>query len=151
MSFVDPTKPNLADFITFCQSQGVVENFLPIGSDYYVWAFDFAYAIVNTVPQMPVGLYIIAVYNLGMNQLLFIAQDQLGQTFFADARKTFGLMSLIVGGVSSSFDNGTGQSLIVQDFMKNLTYSDLDAQKTPWGRAYLGYAQTYGPNVMDVS
>lgn len=151
MTFVDPTTPNLADFITFCQAQGVTTTILPADSDYYAWAFDYANDIVTTVPQMPPGLYVMAVYNLGLHHLLTIAQDQPGQTFFADARTQFKLMSFVIGGVQSSSDEATSQTLVAPEFMKNLTYSDIDMQKTPWGRQYLAYAQTWGPTVFGVS
>ena len=151
MAFVNPTYPNLPDFVTFCQAQGVTTAILPANSDYYTWAFNYADDIVVTVPQVPYGLYVIAVYNLGLHHLLTIAQDQVGQTFFTSARTQFSLMSFVVGGVASSSDEATSQTLVVPEFMKNLTYSDIDVQKTPWGRQYLGYAQSYGPTVVDVS
>ena len=151
MAFVNPFTPNQADFITFCQGQGVTALILPVNSDYYTWAFDYALDVTNTVPQMPQGLYVIAVYNLGLHHLLTIAQDQAGETFFTSARTQFSLMSFVVGGVASSSDEATSQTLVVPEFMKNLTYSDIDVQKTPWGRQYLGYAQSYGPTVVDVS
>jgi len=151
MAFVNPTYPNLPDFVTFCQAQGVTTAILPANSDYYTWAFNYADDIVVTVPQVPYGLYVIAVYNLGLHHLLTIAQDQVGQTFFTSARTQFSLMSFVVGGVASSSDEATNQTLVVPEFMKNLTYSDIDVQKTPWGRQYLGYAQSYGPTVVDVS
>lgn len=151
MAFVNPTYPNLPDFVTFCQAQGVATAILPANSDYYTWAFNYADDIVVTVPQVPYGLYVIAVYNLGLHHLLTIAQDQVGQTFFTSARTQFSLMSFVVGGVASSSDEATSQTLVVPEFMKNITYSDIDVQKTPWGRQYLGYAQSYGPTVVDVS
>lgn len=224
MAFVDPTTPNLADFITFCQAQGVVAGYLDPASPYFVWALTHAEDITILVPQMPAAEYVIAVYNLGMHWLVSNAQDVsglaitslawsngavivtpavalsfpvgqaisvviggalplayngsysaqvissttfaygleanpgiatstgvFGLQFFASLRKQFNLLSLVAGPVESSQDQGTGQKLLVPDFFKNLTFSDLDAMKTPWGQRYLAYAQQYGPNIVDVS
>jgi len=224
MAFTNPTTPNLADFITFCQAQGVVAGYLDPLSPYFSWAFTHALDITISVPQMPSAEYVLAVYNLGMHWLVSTAQDVsglviaslawgngavivtpavalafpvgqglpvviggalplayngcysaqvisgtqfayaleanpgnatlpgvFGLQFFANLRKQFNLLSLVAGPVQSSHDASTGQTLVVPDFFKNLTFADLDLMKTPWGQRYLAYAQQYGPNIVDVS
>ena len=224
MAFANPSYPNQPDFITFCQNQGVTTTYLPTASDYYTWSFDYAYDIVYSVPEIPQGLYVIAVYNLGMHHLLTIAQDttglaltsltwaggqvtatttaalaaSVGETitvaisgsvplgyngtytavvtgantfvyelptdpgtvtqvgtygivFFSAQRKAYQLLSMVAGPIQSSSDESTSQSIAVSDMFKNLTFSDIDFMKTPWGRQYLSYAQTYGPTVVGVS
>jgi hypothetical protein len=46
--------------------------------------------------------------------------------------------------VSSSADVSTSESLLVPDAAKGFQFADLQYLKTPYGRAYLGYAQRYG-------
>lgn len=223
MAFANPTYPNLADFITFCQTQGVEVGFLPVTSDYYQWALTYAENIVVDVPQIPDIQYVIAVYNLGFHWLIGHAPDvtaantslvwasgvvtvtttaalglTIGETFpvsitgavpiayngsytgtvtgastftyplatdpgaettagnytlsfFADLRKQYKLLSFVPGVTSSSSDQGTSQSWEISEFFKNATLSTLDLLKTPWGRAYLEYAQAYGPSEVGFS
>ncbi|MDR3445975.1 hypothetical protein [Dyella sp.] len=75
MAFVDPVVPNLADFITFCQAQGVSAAYLPPSSDYYQWALDHAVNTVYTVTCIPAAEYVIACYNFGMHWLVCNAPD----------------------------------------------------------------------------
>ena len=151
MAFVTPGIPNLTDFTTFVYGQGVTVAQLPSTSVYLTYAFNKAFAIVPTVPQMDATLYTLAVYYYGMHRLLEIAQDQVGQTFFTKGRQTYGLLNLVIGPVISSSDNGTSQSLAQPDFLSGLQMGDLSLIKTFWGREYLDYAMTYGPNIVGVS
>lgn len=152
MSFIDPTTPNLADFTTFVLNQGVPSGDLPTGSPYLEWAFTYADDVALVPPaSMPSILYVIAVYNLGMHHLLMIGQDQTGYTFFSDSRTSFGLMSFSAGVVSSSADQGTSTTLTVGKWMDDLPLQALGLLKTPWGRAYLEYAQMYGPTIVECS
>ena len=151
MSFIDPTTPNLADFITFCQNQGVTTTILPVNSDYFQWAFTYADDVTLYAVNISSILYVIAVYNLGMHHLVTISQDQTGQTFFTEQRKAYNLLSFVSGVIEASEDQGTSNNFAVPEGLSNLTLSALDVIKTPWGRAYLSYAQQYGPNVIDVT
>lgn len=121
-------------------------------SSYLAWAFNVAMDVALVPPPgMPALIYVLAVYNLGMHQLLKIGQDQSGQTFFADQRKAFGLLSFKAGPVASSADQSTSETLVTADFIKGLMMQGLDQLNTPWGREYLAYAQSYGPNIFGVS
>ncbi|HEF4835462.1 TPA: hypothetical protein SAO52_000138 [Burkholderia vietnamiensis] len=152
MAFVDPTQPNLADFTTFVYNQGVPQADLPTDSQYLQWAYTMALNLALMPPcSVPPIVYVLAVYNLGMHRLLKVAQDTPSSTFFSKQREAFKLMAFVGGIVQSSADNGTSNSLVAPDFMKNLTMQDLDLLKTPWGREYLAYAQQYGPDVVGVS
>jgi hypothetical protein len=42
MAFANPTTPNLEDFQTFCQEQGVNTTVLAPSSDYFQWALTLA-------------------------------------------------------------------------------------------------------------
>lgn len=121
-------------------------------SQYLAWAFGAAVAItLMPPPGMPAIEYVMAVYNYGMHKLLKVGQDQTGQTFFADQRKAFNLLSFKAGPVGASADQATSQTLVTPDFLKGLTMGDLDLLLTPWGREYLDYSQAYGPSIVGVS
>ena len=152
MAFIDPTTPNLPDFTAFVMNQGVPAGDLPAGSEYLQWAFTYAASVaLIPPPTMPPILYVLAVYNLGMHHLLLIAQDQPTYTFFTDARSNFNMLSFSAGVVSSAADQGTSASLYNPQWMQDLTLQSLGLLKTPWGRAYLEYAQMYGPTIVECS
>lgn len=149
--FIDPSTPNPTDFSTFVYNQGVTTAQLPTNSEYLTWAFDQAFAQTPTIPAMPPPLYVLACYNCGFHILLRIAQDQTGETFFTAARQQYGLLNFVVGPVIASEDQGTSQNLVQPEFARELTMSSLNFLKTPWGQEYLGYVQSYGPNVVGYS
>lgn len=78
MAFTDPIVPNLPDFITFCQAQGVSPAYLDPASDYYQWALTHAVNAVYTVTCIPPIEYVIACYNFGMHWLVCNAPDITG-------------------------------------------------------------------------
>lgn len=150
--FTDPTEPNLADFTTFVYDQGVPSVDLPSSSEYLVWALAYGQNIALLPPPlMPSIVYVIAVYNLGMHQLLKVSQDISPSTFFTTQRASYKLLSFSAGPVSSSTDQGTSSNLDVANWMEDIPLSALDYLKTPWGRSYLEYAQQYGPNIVGLS
>ncbi|SDH09540.1 hypothetical protein SAMN05216466_10781 [Paraburkholderia phenazinium] len=121
-------------------------------SPYLQWAFNIAIGVTLIPPAtLPAILYVMAVYNFGMHQLLKIGQDQPGQTFFTAQRAAFKLLSFIAGPVAASADQSTSNTLVTADFLKGLTMSGLDLIKTPWGQEYLAYSQMYGPNIVEAS
>ncbi|NDU92422.1 MAG: hypothetical protein G3I10_07410 [Ferrovum sp.] len=121
-------------------------------SPYLQWAFDAGVNLTLIPPaDMPAILYVMACYQLAMHQLLKMAQDQTGQTFFTQQRTTYGLLSFSAGPVISSGDQGTHQTLAEPEFLKGLTVSTLDLLKTPWGRESMAYSQQYGENIVGVS
>lgn len=153
MAFINPGTPNLEDFTTYVYGQGVPVIDLPLSSEFLVWAFNHANDRTMTGPigLMPSGAYVIAVYNLGMHQLLKIAIDESGQTFFTNSRKQFNLLSFTGGVVQTASDQSTSTTVAVPDLLKNLSLSDLDLLKTPWGRDYAAYSMNYGKYVVGVS
>lgn len=161
MAFTDPSHPNIADFETYVYSQGITTAELPTGSDYAVWALGYAENIaIEPPPGLPQATvsgtltaspYVMAVYNLGMHRLLFVAQDQAGQTTFADLRKEFGLLSFQAGPIISASDQSTSESMAKPDWMDSMTLQSLTLLKTPWGRFYLEYAQMYGRTLWGIS
>ncbi len=150
--FTNPTLPNATDFYTFVINQGVPTSDLPSTSDYLTWALAYGEGIALLPPSfMPPILYVMAVYNLGMHHLIKVAQDLPNQFYFTNARTTFGMLSFVAGPVAASADGATSETLVTADWMKDMTLSALELLKTPFGRSYLEYAQSYGPNICGVS
>ena len=74
-----------------------------------------------------------------------------GDCFFSDLRKKMNIDGFVSGVISSSGDEGTNQSMVVQEAAKQFTLKDLQNLKTPWGRTYLGLAQSFGPTTWGLS
>lgn len=161
MAFIDPSNPNLADFTTFVYNQGVASTDLPSNSVYLFWSLGYAQNTAMIPPAQLVQSYVgatlstspyaMAVYNLGMHRLLYVAQDISPSTYFTSLRKEFSLLSFSAGPIVSSSDQSTSESMLAPEWMKNMPLQALDLLKTPWGRFYLEYAQMYGPNLFGVS
>lgn len=146
-------KVSLGGFIEFIRvGMSVPVDVLPDGSIYIRWAYARATHLVNRqIQQADPLLYMVAVYNLGADILVNITQDapdappyKDGLPYWKWLRSQFNINAFIAGVVTSSSDEGTSQSLEVSDAFKNLTLMDLQNLKTPWGREYLGIAQSVG-------
>jgi len=152
--FANPNTPNLPDYLVFLNTQvQIPKTALPSDSPWPGWVFYQAQQLVLQNP-MPIGIwYSLAVYNCATHLLFMTAPDQPGQTYFADARSSTGysLITPSTGLVLSSNDQGTGASLIAPKWGDGLTVQQLDMYKTPWGRWYLTYAQSYGPTIVALS
>lgn len=139
------TRDGYLDFIR--NIMGISTTYLPDDSDYIDLSLAIAQEIVNewinTVSSL---IFDQATYNLAGDTLINIAQDQPGETFFYDLREKWGINSFVPGVIESSHDETTGQSMLVPEFMKELTLGQLQNLKTPYGRQYLAYAQTIGTN-----
>ena len=152
------TGPTLAGYQSFIQNvMGISTTVLPTSNPAIPFSFDVALAIVNRTLSCVSLMYTIAVYNLAGDWLINVAQDQPDAPnvpgskppapFFANMRQVLKIDSFIAGVVQSSGDEGTNQSLLVQDAAKDFTLDDLQRLKTPWGRQYLAIAQKYGPSI----
>jgi hypothetical protein len=148
--FATPTIPNLADFTTFAIGQlGATSAQLPPTSPYLGYAFNVSMALVyQPIQQASALVYTLAVYNLGLDTLVNFCPDQEGQTFFKTLRGPapagFGIYNFVPGVVTAAADVTTSDSLVVPDFMKTLTFANLQNLKTPWGRQYLALVQSWG-------
>ena len=138
--------PTLAGFQAFVTDyMQIPATALPSGSPVISYAFEIARELVLcNIRGISPFLYEIAVYNLAASILIQYAPDQPGQTYFADYRKTHGVGVFNPGIIQSSADSGTSQSWMIPDWMKNLSLSDLQNLKNPYGLAYLQIAQQYG-------
>ncbi len=139
--------PTLAGFQNFVSNyMNIPASALPVGAPAVSFAFQIAADLVNPVLNcVSPDLFTLATYNLAGSNLIEYAPDQTGQTYFADLRAAFKINSFAPGLVSSTSDNSTSTSLEMPAFAKNLSLSDLQILKTPWGRRYLEIAAKSGP------
>jgi hypothetical protein len=128
----------------------VPETVLPNNSPYIEISYDLALEIVNMyiLFASPI-VYTQCVYNLGADYLVQMAQDNPNlppplNTYWADLRDSLGINSFLPGLVNTAEDQGTSAGLQLLASMENLTIADLQQLKTPWGRVYLGLAQSVG-------
>jgi hypothetical protein len=165
--FATPTVPNLPDFWDFLNTSVQIPTAaLPTDSPWPGYAFNQALATVLTVPAWgcwppgtnppsnPLGiLYTLAVYNLATHLLFMITPDQSGQTYFTNARSSTGynLISPSMGLVTTTFDQGTGATVASPKWAAGMTIAQLEMYRTPWGRAYLSFAQSYGPSIVGLT
>lgn len=141
-------------FLTFIRDfMGISATYLPDNAPIIPYAFDASMPLVNLNLQLlpmayPAGpdnnMYNLAVYNLSGDVLINYATDQSGRTYFEDLRKAFGINKFSAGVVASTSDVSTSTSLLNPDFMRGLTFGDLQMLKTPYGRAYMAMAQSQG-------
>lgn len=139
----------LAGFTAFLRNiVGITTLNLPDCSPVIPFAYEISIATVNlAIRQASCIIYDTAVYNLATDTLINYAPDQVGQSppkFFEDLRESYSINAFVAGVISSTSDQATGETMLVPDFFKGLTFSDLAELKTPYGRAYLAIAQKYG-------
>ena len=139
--------PTLAGFQDFVSNyMNIPASALPVGAPAVAFAFQIATDIVNPVLNCASpDLFTLATYNLAGSNLIEYAPDQTGQTYFADLRAAFKINSFAPGLVQSTSDDGTSTTMALPKFTENLSLSDLQLLKNPWGRRYLEIAAKAGP------
>ena len=144
MAFSSP--PNQADYTTFIRDvMGITTAQLPDNSPMIPITLSVAMEIVSLdLAAISSIIYPLAVYNLAGDRLINYTQDQSGQNFFATTRASFNIAGFVAGVVSATSDETTSETILTPDFMKNLTMSDLQYLKTPYGRQYMAFAQDLG-------
>jgi hypothetical protein len=156
---LQPTQAGFQAFIT--NVMGVPPAALSPSDPVVTWCFDFAVQWVNTalcsVPGVPGAwtLYARAVYNLAADTLINTAQDGPGSPtvktadgdlpYWQGTRFNLQINNFVAGVVQSTSDEGTSASFLVPESFSNYTIANLQNLKTPYGRAYLGIAQSWGP------
>lgn len=155
--------PTVAGFLTFIRNvMGISTSVLPDADPVIPMAFEIAVDVVNRAIQLAAPtLYNLAVYNLAGSNVLNYAQDASNApvisgsdppaAYFANIRRVFNMNGFVSGVIQSAGDEGTNQSMVVQEAAKNFTLSDLQNLKDPYGRRYLAIAQFYGPSIWGVS
>lgn len=148
---VTGTTANTVTFAALTQAPAVGDAYL-ILQPIVAISLNIAMRTVNSaINAVDPATYTLAVYNLAADRLINFAPDQPGQTFFQDARAKFQLARPTIGVVSGTSDNGTSASLLNPEWMRKMTLQDLETLRTPYGRAYIGIAQAYGPNVWQLA
>jgi hypothetical protein len=148
------TTPTEADWIAnFIRTTvGITTGALPDGSPFFDTAYLLAIETVNPlINSASPALYVQAVYNLAADILFNIAADTPPSTFFTNARTTMDLYGLVAGVPSAASDEGTSVGLVVPESLAQLSLSDLQNIKTPWGRMYLSIAQKWGPDLFGIT
>lgn len=145
--------PTLAGFLTFIRTaMGITTAQLPDSSPVISMAYDVAIEIVNVALNYASStIYTLAVYNLAGSNVINFAQDTPPSTYFADIRKQWNVLNFIPGVIQGSGDEGTNQSFLVPEFMKNFTLANLQQIKDPFGRQYIMFAQSFGPTVFGMN
>ena len=146
-----PAPPNLNGYVLWIRNiMAVPSAVLPSNSPYVSLSYDMALEIVNRyIFWVAPGIYTIAVYNLGGDFLVNIAQDNSSlpppdNTYWADLREGLQINSFIPGLINATNDEDTSAALITPLGLQNITLADLQNLKTPWGRTYMGIAQSVG-------
>lgn len=151
---IDP-RPTFAGFVAFVRTNmGISTAILPDDSEVLPVAYAVALEVANPkIAQASALIYKLAVYNLGGSNVINYAQDLPGAPifknklkFFAFVRQQWNVLGFVSGVIQSSGDEGTNESLVVQDAAKDFTLANLQQLKDPWGRQYLAFAQSYGPS-----
>lgn len=137
--------PTLAGFIAWTRAvMGIPTTVMADDNLGYTYAFQIAKDMVpldlNKIPD----IYTLTVYNWGGSNLIQFQQDPVGQTFFADARKSYGVNSFVAGVVNHAADSTTSEALTIGKGLQNLSLIDLQKLKDPYGRQALAYMMSIG-------
>lgn len=143
--------PTLLGYIDWVRTvMGVPASILGGDSIYLELSYDIAHEMVNRyIDCASPGIYTQAVYNLAGDYLVNIAQDDPNlappdNTYWADLRNAMSINSFIPGLINATNDEDTSAALLTPLGLQNLTIADLQNLKTPWGRVYMGIAQSVG-------
>lgn len=138
--------PNLADFVTFCRDvAGITTVFMPDGDPGFDRAFAIAQAMVPCeLCQVSPYIFTDCTYCWGVSVILQFQLDQAGQTFFTSMREAYGTNNLVPGVISSDADESTSTTMTVGKGLSDLTLTDLQRIKDPFGRQAIAYLQDLG-------
>ena len=138
--------PTLAGFIAWTRTvMGIPTTVIADNDPGYVYAYTVALDLVPTdFASTSPDIYSLTVYNFGGSNLLQWQQDYVGQTFFADARKSYNINGFVAGVVTSAADSSTSEALVVGKGLQNLDLISLQAIKNPYGRQAMAYMQALG-------
>ena len=138
--------PTLLGFIAWTRAaMGIPTTAIADDNIGYAYAYQVALDLVpldfaRTSPD----IYTLTVYNFGGSNLLGWQQDIDGQTFFADARLSYGINNFVAGVINSASDVSTSESLSVGAGLQNLDLISLQAIKNPYGRQAMAFMQALG-------
>lgn len=139
-------KPTLAGFITFCRNVvGISTSVMPDTDPGFQMALDYSGQwIPPYLCQLSPALYTAARYNWAASLLIQYQQDQPGEVFFTQARQAFGTSNFVPGPISSVHNEATSQSMAIGKGLQNMTLTDMQRVKDPYGRAALAILMDLG-------
>lgn len=140
------TKPTLAGFITFCRNiVGIPVVDMPDEDPGFQNALDYAALWIpiylNTISP---GLFTLATYNWAASLIIQYQPDEAGQVFFSQARQAFQINNFVPGVITTASNEATSQSMTIGKGLQNMTLTDLQRVKDPYGRAALAILQDLG-------
>lgn len=140
------TTPTLDGFTTFCRTiAGITTDVMPDGDPGFDRAFSIAQGMVPCeMNLLDSTIFTDCTYCWGVSVLVQFQQDQPGETFFADMRSAYGVNNLVPGVISSTADEATSTSLTVGRSLSNLSLTDLQRIKDPFGRQAIAYLMDLG-------
>jgi hypothetical protein len=149
---------SVAGFTNFIRlNMGIDTTVLPDNSPAIPFALQISVDIVNLTLNVIPDIYVLAVYNLGGDNLINYAADLPGAAtipgsdppapFFKYSRNQYNCLKFIPGVIQSASDEGTSSSYLNIEAAKDFTMANLQNLKTPWGRQYLAFAQDYGTSI----
>jgi len=138
--------PTLAGFVTWSQNVMGLTSIVISPTDIgYSYAFQVAMDLVPCELNLASpDIYTLTVYNYAGSLLLQFQQDISGQTFFAQARASYGINSFVAGVINSAADASTSEGITVPVGLSNLSLLDLQRLKDPYGRQATSFMQTIG-------
>ena len=151
-------KPTFDGFVAWVYAvMGVPMQYLPSDSEWLFYAYNTAIATVNQAfICVPGPIYLQMVYNLAGHLLVtwqpdvpdmpYVVKDGVSYGYFQWIRKENNILGATTGTVTASSDEGSSVTLVVPKQAENLTLAQLQLMTTPWGRYYLGLAQSVGTN-----
>ena len=143
----DPiTSPSLIGFIAWTRAvMGIPTTAISDSDPGYAYAYQVALDLVPyDFQSYSPDIYTLTVYNFGGSNLLQWQQDIRGQTFFTDARASYGMNGFVAGVINSAADSSTSESLAVGHGLQNLDLISLQAIKNPYGRQAVAFLQSLG-------
>jgi hypothetical protein len=140
------TTPTLAGFITFCRNVvGISTDAMPDADPGFQNALDYAALWIPLyLNQLSPGLFTVCTYNWAASLLIQYQQDQPGQVFFAQARQSYGISNFVPGVISSASNEATSQSMTIGKGLSNMSLTDLQRVKDPYGRQALAILMDLG-------
>jgi hypothetical protein len=140
------TTPTLAGFVTFCRTvAGINSTVMPDNDPGFDRAFTLAQEwIPCELAQISAIFFTDCTYSWGVSIILQQQLDQTGQTFFADMRAAYGVNNLVPGVITSDADESTSTTLTTGKSLSNLSLTDLQRIKDPFGRQAIAYLMDMG-------
>lgn len=143
MAIANP--PTLAGFIAWTRTvMGIPTTVMADNDPGYEYAFEVAKDMVPLDLNKIASIYTLTVYNWGGSLLIQFQADPPGFTFFADARKAYGVNSFTAGVIEHASDSSTAESMVIGQGLKNLDILSLQRIKDPYGRQAVAYMQSIG-------